>query len=489
MRQKLYDLKLILRVIISCFVVFSMLKSCVKAYTGQDVVDYVNDTADYFSSNSKYQTIKTAVNTSTCKSWLNSNAGNYNVIYIYWKENANNWYQGCRIELYNDSDNNIVNQSNVPVCAGSGIARQFATNNSAGSQINLGSTNNLSYCASVNENQENTLWGMCLTDCNVSSDFKTFVGKQAMAPQNPLSFTNRYTNNLNYNNEVVQYGTFSYSQNQIFIDEVTGIEGNTVKFNLAYLTFNDVSIKCECTQVETNYCNISVPTRLLEYSKLYTLTFYTIIEGNEWEISENIVFFPNGTVVTNGTITSIPSGDFSYNIQDSTNDIITNQDNSTQEIISTISGVVGSVPDYDLSGDTSGDSSGFIGGSGILGGIFGLFVPKSNFFKLYINDVTNWFSDHLGLLWYPFEFTINFLNRLLTVDYSEPTLSIGPYVLPFNNDFELVPEITIRFNDFLVEEHAYQLHETYLFLVDGLIIIGIINLIHTKYDEFMSGDD
>ena len=38
-----------------------------------------------------------------------------NSLHIYWKENANNWYPGCRIELYNDSDNNIVNQSNVPV--------------------------------------------------------------------------------------------------------------------------------------------------------------------------------------------------------------------------------------------------------------------------------------------------------------------------------------------------------------------------------------
>lgn len=77
MTQKLINIKNMLRIIISLFVIFSFIKSCAKAITYEDVKEYVNSTADYFSNNTYYQRIKWMVN------------GNSNVINLC--NNARKW--------------------------------------------------------------------------------------------------------------------------------------------------------------------------------------------------------------------------------------------------------------------------------------------------------------------------------------------------------------------------------------------------------------
>ena len=44
MYKNLINIKNLLRIVISLFVIASLVKSCVKAYTGEEVVNYVNDT-------------------------------------------------------------------------------------------------------------------------------------------------------------------------------------------------------------------------------------------------------------------------------------------------------------------------------------------------------------------------------------------------------------------------------------------------------------
>lgn len=70
MSKTIVNIKNIIRIIIGILVIFSMLKSCAKAVTYEDVYEYVNDTADYFSDNTYYQRIKWMVNG-------NSNVVNY----------------------------------------------------------------------------------------------------------------------------------------------------------------------------------------------------------------------------------------------------------------------------------------------------------------------------------------------------------------------------------------------------------------------------
>lgn len=224
-------------------------------------------------------------------------------------------------------------------------------------------------------------------------------------------------------------------------------------------------------QIFGDYGTIKIYTRLIDLSKIYNL----YVSQGENQIQTSVVFLPLGTVITDGAITYMPSGDFSYNNQQSTNDIIASVNN-----------IVGTLPTMstDLSGDFSGDLSSEVdAGSGILGGIFSLFVPDGNFFRSYFNELNGFFSDRLGILYFPFEFIVSFLQRVINIDFSEPTIIFGPYTLPLNDDFELVPEIEIDFNSYLEENNLKSLHDTYLLIVDGILIVGYINLLKKTYDE------
>lgn len=246
-------------------------------------------------------------------------------------------------------------------------------------------------------------------------------------------------------------------------------------------------IKSTNDKMYVNGSNMIVLTTLyLKYNELYRVTitsYYGDYDNPTIKSIENLfIFLPNKTDISGDQIITWVSGD---SISNDTLQIIGNQNNNNNEIISTINNIVGNLPAIS-SGDASGDlSSGFDGGGGILGGIFSLFVPDGQFFKDYFEDLNNWFADRLGLLYFPIELTIDFLTRCLNIDFTSQVLSIGPYVMPLNDNFELVPKIEIDFNSFLEDETVNSIHEVYLFITDGLIIFGLYRLIIKKYNNIV----
>ena len=502
MTRKLVNIKNVLRIIISLFVIANMVKSCAKALSSQDVIDYIDNTANYFSNNSNYQIIKNYINNSVAaKNWLSQYANEYNNFAI-----RTSYYQGAQtytLKLFSSNNGKIQSNSNGLSYTGNYRQTLFRGNNQANNYTSTDYNASIDggYCYSSNSNYENNLTGMAfITDEIVGTLPNTFVGNQAIPQFVYLEFLNTMDNTA-YNGNLYTYyyqGDF-YSNNQIKLGDIIPhdsyyfevrlkdsktevIKGTSfVALNSAPYTFyNDGAII-----INNNFEVFAIP-RLLKYSNQYQLeiiSYYGDGGNNLFEDLDWFIFLPENATISGDYITSLGSGDFTT--QDSTNQIIDNQNQNNNEIISTINNIVGNLPAVS-SGDASGDlSSGFDGGGGILGGIFSLFVPDGQFFKDYFEDLNNWFSDRLGLLYFPIELTIDFLTRCLNIDFTSQVLSIGPYVMPLNDNFELVPEIEIDFNSFLEDETVNSIHEIYLFITDGLIIFGLYRLIIKKYNNIV----
>lgn len=134
-------------------------------------------------------------------------------------------------------------------------------------------------------------------------------------------------------------------------------------------------------------------------------------------------------------------------------------------------------------GDGSGDP-----GSGLFGGLASLFIPSPDYFKNHFEKTQTWANQHLGILTVPFTFLSNFLNGILTANYSDPMVEIGPFTLPLNDDITLVPKITYHFNDLLQNENFDTIHDIYLLIIDGIIVYGLFRLAFNKYEEIIGGN-
>ena len=125
----------------------------------------------------------------------------------------------------------------------------------------------------------------------------------------------------------------------------------------------------------------------------------------------------------------------------------------------------------------------------ILDGLVGLFVPSEGFFSAYFDELLTWFEERLGILGYPITFTVDVLNRILDLDFNEPVISWDDMYVPlFEDEVPLIPAGEINFKT-LVEsnETILNFYNTYLIIVDGLLVFMIIKLIQRKHDEIVGG--
>lgn len=118
----------------------------------------------------------------------------------------------------------------------------------------------------------------------------------------------------------------------------------------------------------------------------------------------------------------------------------------------------------------------------LIEGLKSLFIPADNFFSNYFTELKNWFSDRLGFLFYPFELIIDILNKILNINFGNPTFSVPDINEPFT-DSKLISAFTFNFNDLLENESLKTVHDIYLILVDAVIIFSLVNLLHKKIEE------
>lgn len=80
-----------------------------------------------------------------------------------------------------------------------------------------------------------------------------------------------------------------------------------------------------------------------------------------------------------------------------------------------------------------------------------------------------WARNHFGFLFYPFEFTISFLNRVLNINYGEPILIIPELRDPFYNN-KILDKTIFNFNSILSNSTVVFIYNIYLVVVDAILI-------------------
>lgn len=100
-------------------------------------------------------------------------------------------------------------------------------------------------------------------------------------------------------------------------------------------------------------------------------------------------------------------------------------------------------------------------------------------------ELLNYFKDRFGFLTYPFEFLIDFFNRVLNINYSEPVLHIPELKEPFSNN-KILDSIDYNFNSLLENNTFSYLYNIYLIAVDFIIIVLFIFLCKKVIEEVFS---
>lgn len=117
----------------------------------------------------------------------------------------------------------------------------------------------------------------------------------------------------------------------------------------------------------------------------------------------------------------------------------------------------------------------------------GLFVPSSDFFNNWVNDMNEYFGNRFGLLYYPVELVVEFLTRL----YNLSTSLDSSFVLSFPDlklmDTVLISGFSFDFNTFLQDETFKNIYNIYLISVDVVLILGLVILCKNTFVDIFGG--
>lgn len=96
-----------------------------------------------------------------------------------------------------------------------------------------------------------------------------------------------------------------------------------------------------------------------------------------------------------------------------------------------------------------------------------------------------WARQHFGFLFYPFEFIVEFLNRVLNINYTEPILIIPELREPFFNN-KILDETVFNFNSILSNSTIVFVYNIYLVVVDSILIFSFIIFCKHIFEEVFS---
>lgn len=89
------------------------------------------------------------------------------------------------------------------------------------------------------------------------------------------------------------------------------------------------------------------------------------------------------------------------------------------------------------------------------------------------NELIQFFNNRLGFLTYPFEFIINLLNKILTINYEEPVLRFPQITNPLD-DTVIFEGFDFNFNSILEYEGISYFYNIYLIAVDFILVVAFI---------------
>lgn len=117
-----------------------------------------------------------------------------------------------------------------------------------------------------------------------------------------------------------------------------------------------------------------------------------------------------------------------------------------------------------------------------------LFIPSDDFFSNYIDELNQQFSDTFGILYYPIDLLIDFLNRVGSINESSAIISVPQFDISFMGyQATVIPEYSFDFNSILTNDTLKRLHDMYLVFVDILLWLGVVYLASNCIREIVGG--
>lgn len=349
MNKKLINIKNLLRIIISCFVIVNMARSCAKAYTFSDFSNFV-DQVQGQSTNHRYvneivnafKGSKNAILTLFANN--NKSLSNYNyfaiarakssAIYTFYVATndfcgfVNSSYGVVKYEPYG-LDVRLTYEN------GNWVARFVRTSNdwisSQGTSAFIGLNNTSNYSGNWQNASYNKIYWWVVGDYNPIT-YLQYTTSITDNTHNGSLFTYYYQGNLYVQNEL-KLGDITINDSYYYEVRLRNSNTNVVVGTIFYdvntnNTYNDGAI------YQDNNKNIYVTTRLLNYSIQYQLeveSYYGDGGTNLYEDIDWYIFLPNNAIISGDSIQDFGNGEFTT--QDSTNAIIDNQNQNNNNLI------------------------------------------------------------------------------------------------------------------------------------------------------------
>ncbi len=116
-----------------------------------------------------------------------------------------------------------------------------------------------------------------------------------------------------------------------------------------------------------------------------------------------------------------------------------------------------------------------------------LFIPSDNFFNDWLSDMNDYFSDRFGIIYYPFDLVIDFLTRV--VDTCSNVSNNAVLNVPDFNfmGVTLIHSFTFDFNSLLVNHGLKTVYNIYLVVVDVILSLMLVNLAKNTFAEVFGG--
>ena len=114
----------------------------------------------------------------------------------------------------------------------------------------------------------------------------------------------------------------------------------------------------------------------------------------------------------------------------------------------------------------------------LINALRGLFVPSEDFFTNWLEDLNTYFGEAFGILYYPFEMLIDFLNRISTIgETSTAIISVPSFVLSFmGNSVTIFNNMSFDLNSILTNDTFKTMHDIYLIFTDIILWLGVVFL-------------
>lgn len=130
-------------------------------------------------------------------------------------------------------------------------------------------------------------------------------------------------------------------------------------------------------------------------------------------------------------------------------------------------------------------------GDNIIEGLKSLFIPEDGFFDAKKQEMETFLEDHFGVIFTAPNILITIIEKLLTVEVSEPIISFPKIQFDLlGTEYSLIDkEIHLNLSDFVVDGSPYHiLYKFYRAFATGFLIVAFANYCKNKYDYLFGKD-